>query len=126
MAEDLLPYLERQFSAINQQFATVNHQFATVNQRLDSIDQRLESVDQRLDSVDQRLEAVETNVRGAYVLIEDLQDQVRLVAEGVTSCNEQLKQQREDVTRRIDAVESFNRLSYQDLDSRVRRLEKTA
>ena len=57
---------------------------------------------------------------------EDLQDQVRLVAEGVTSCNEQLKQQREDLTRRIDAVESFNRLSYQDLDVRVRRLEKTA
>ncbi len=57
--------------------------------------------------------------------IEDIRGQVRLVAEGVTGVNEQLSQHREEVSQRFDEMEALHRRSYEDLDSRVHRLEAT-
>ena len=84
--------------------------------------QRFDRVDQRFDRVDQRLEALETDVRGAYVAIEDLRDDVRLVAEGVVNVTEQISQKHAEVSQRISDLESLLRQSYQDLDTRVRKL----
>ncbi len=118
MDQDLIDYLERRFSSIDQRFDQVDQRFA-------QMDQRFDLVDQRFDQADQRFEKLETDVRRAYVAIEDLRGQVRLVADGVTNVNEQLSQHREEVSRRFDEVESFNRRSYEDLDSRVRKLKAT-
>jgi predicted nucleic acid-binding Zn-ribbon protein len=92
---------------------------------IDYLEQRFSSIDRRFDQVDQRFETLETEVRRAYVAIEDLRGQVRLVADGVTNVSEQLSQHREEVSQRFDEVESFNRRSYEDLDSRVRKLKAT-
>lgn len=73
----------------------------------------------------QRFEKLETEVRGAHIAVEDLRDKVQIVAEGVTGVAEQLKKQGEDFSERLDTLEAFTRLSYKDLDLRVRKLEAT-
>jgi len=71
----------------------------------------------------QRFERLQAEVRRGDVVTEGLQGTVALIAEGVTGIVQQLKRQGEEVSQRLDAVESFNRLIYKDLDSRVRKLE---
>jgi chromosome segregation ATPase len=105
MDQDLIAYLDQHFSGIYQ---------------------RLDKNDQRWEKNDQRMEGLETGVRTAHVAIEDLRDQVRLVAaEGVANVLEQLKRYQEEVAQRFRDIEAFHRLSYQDLDLRVRKLEST-
>ena len=62
-------------------------------------------------------------MRGLYIVVENLRGAIQLLAEGVTSVTQQLKKQGEELSRRLDTIESFTRLCYQDLDARVRRLE---
>ncbi|MFY9821758.1 MAG: DUF16 domain-containing protein [Thermoanaerobaculia bacterium] len=75
------------------------------------------------DETAQRFDKLETEVRSVGIEVENLQDVVQLVAEGVTTVTHQLNRQGEEISQRLDAVESFNRLIYKDLDSRVKRLE---
>ena len=77
---------------------------------------------QREDNA-QRFEKLETEVRGAHIIVEDLRDKVQIVAEGVAGFTEQLQKHKDEVSKRLDTIESFTRLCYQDLDGRVRRLE---
>ena len=134
MDQDLIAYLDRRFAALDQgveqQVRTLREETAQgldkVGQQVQTLreenTQRFDRVDQRFDRVDQRLEALETDVRGAYVAIEDLRDDVRLVAEGVVNVTEQISQKHAEVSQRISDLESLLRQSYQDLDTRVRKL----
>ena len=80
-------------------------------------------MDQRFDRVDHRLDGAEAEIRGAWVVLEDLRGQIKLVAEGVTNNNERLERHSEEVSRRFDDLESLVHRSYDDLDERVSRLE---
>jgi len=143
MDPELKAYLDKGFSSINQLLDTklggINQRLDTelggINQRLDTelggINQRLDTelgaINQRLDTelgaINQRLDRLESDIRGAYILIEDGNGRVRLVAEGVTNVSEQVRRLDEKVSKDLDEVRTFNRLSYLDLDARVRRLE---
>lgn len=111
MDQDLIAYLDRRFSSLDER---VERQFQTLR----------EETAQGFANVDQRLDALETDVRRAYVAIEDLRDDVRLVAEGVTNVNERLDRYQGEVSQRFDGLESLLNRSYEDLDSRVHKLEK--
>jgi chromosome segregation ATPase len=132
MDKDLIDYLDQRFSAldqrfeqIDQRFDQVDRRFEQIDQRFGQVDQRFGQVDQRFEQMDQRFEKMETEVRRAYVAIEDLRGQVRQVADGVANVGEQLSRHREEVAQRFDDGEALNRRSYEDLDSRVHRLEAT-
>jgi chromosome segregation ATPase len=119
MDQDLIAYLDQHFSGI---YLRLDRS----DQRFDSIDQRLDKTDQRWEKNDQRMEGLETGVRTAHVAIEDLRDQVRFVAaEGVANILEQLKRYQEEIAQKFREIEAFNRLAYQDLYLRVRKLEST-
>jgi len=89
------------------------------------LDQRFSSIDRRFEEMDKRFDALEADVRKTWISIEDVRGQVRLVAEGVASNNEQLNQHRVEVARRFDELEALTHNAYVDLDERVRRLEAT-
>jgi hypothetical protein len=95
MDEDLKSYLDQQFSSMKQGF-----------------DGQMQQLRQEMN---QRFDVVEGDVRQAHVLIEGLQGQIRLVADGIANCNEQLQRHREEVSGKLGLCE--------DLDLRVRRLE---
>src|SRR5436305_823071 len=151
MDQDLLNYLDQRFSSIDQRFSSIDQRFSSIDQRFDQVDQRFQEtgqqiqtlreetaqrfdrVDLRFDDVDQRIEKLEEEIRGAYVLIEDLQSEVRLVtADGTLNITEQLNRHREDVARKFAEIEALNRSVFEEfrgsqkkLDTRVRRLEAT-
>jgi archaellum component FlaC len=78
-------------------------------------------VDQEFRSIRGRFDKLENDVQGVYVTVESLEGKIQLVAEGVTTVSHQLQRQGEEISHRLDSVESFNRLLYKDLDSRMRR-----
>jgi hypothetical protein len=59
------------------------------------------------------------------VVAEGLRKEVQLVAEGVASLNDQVVHLRGDMTRELTEVKSMIRLSYTELDRRLRTLEDT-
>jgi archaellum component FlaC len=132
MDQDLLNYLDQRFSSIDRRFDQVDQRFDGVDQRFDGVDRRFDGVDQRFDGVDRRFENLEEEIRGAYILIESLQSEVRLVAaDGILNLTEQLNRHREEVARKLGELEALNKLvfaefrrSHQQLASRVTRLEE--
>jgi chromosome segregation ATPase len=134
MDEDLKSYFNQQFSSMRQQLEQrLEQRFEVVDRRFESMDQRLEAMEQRFDGkieqlrqeMNQQFKEVKTDaqqlqsdIRQAYVLIEDIHGQVRLVADGVANCNEQLQRHRDEVAGKLEDQE--------ELDLRVRRLESAA
>ncbi len=110
MDHELKAYLDQQFQQARQE---TDRQFQQARQ---------ETAEQ-FAKVDQRLDGLQSEVRGAYVLIENLEGTVRLVAEGVANVAEQLERHDEKVSRELEEIRVFNRLSYADLNTRVRKLE---
>ena len=61
--------------------------------------------------------------RQTRVLVEDLRGQIQLVAEGVTSQHKQLEGFREEVAEEFREVKALVRLSYAELEHRMKGLE---
>ncbi len=61
--------------------------------------------------------------RHSDVIAESLRSEIRIVAEGVTGLDEKFTQQFRNVREEVGEVKSLLRLSYGDLDRRVRTLE---
>lgn len=128
MDQDLIAYLDKRFASLEQrvgdQVQTLREETA---QGFSSVERQVQAfrdeTQQKFSGVDQRLDNLETDVRRAYVAIEDLRDDVRLVAEGVTNVNERLDRHEENTSQRFTDLESLLRHSYEDLDTRVRKLE---
>jgi archaellum component FlaC len=126
MDQDLKAYLDEQFGQIDKRFEGIDKRF-------DGIDKRFDGIDRRLDGHHQQFGELKDEMRRAYVLIEHLHDKIDLVAnEGVASVREKLTERQEEISKKLGEVETFNRdsykdlrRSYDDLDSRVRRLESS-
>ncbi|HYU32214.1 MAG TPA: hypothetical protein VEW48_08620 [Thermoanaerobaculia bacterium] len=125
MDDDLKRYLDQNFQQFGQQIQQLREQ--TVQQFRESreeTDRQFHEINQRLDRMDQRQDKLETEVREAHVLIEDLPDKIRFVAEGVDNLREQMERNDKELSRKIDDVMTFTRQAYRDLDAR--KLDKTA
>jgi archaellum component FlaC len=128
MDQELKAYLDQKFQESAQQTQQLREEMTQqVGQLREEMTQQTgqlrEETGQQFRVMNQRLETIETDVRGAYVAIEGLHGQIRLVAEGVSNVVEQLEHLDEKVSRELAEIKIFNRLSYQDLDVRVRKLE---
>jgi hypothetical protein len=91
MDNELKASLDQQFQQMRQETA---EQFAKVDQRLDRSNQRQDRL-----------------VRGVDALGIDLLGQVRLVVESLANITQQLKRYDDKVSRELDEIRAFNRLS---------------
>jgi chromosome segregation ATPase len=119
MDQELIAYLDTRFSAIDKCFEAIDRRF-------DAMDRRLDAMDKRFDAMDDRMNRLEGEIRLNGVQIEDLRDQIRLVAEGVASVDQKLDAFRVEVAKEFDEVRAMNRASYERLDRRVTNLERRA
>jgi archaellum component FlaC len=87
------------------------------------LDKRFDGVDKRLDTVERRLEKVEKETYETRILVENLQDKVQLVAEGLAGVVASFKTHRAEVSEEIKGMRALVQQSYSDLDRRVRNLE---
>src|SRR4051812_12679912 len=99
MDQELQDYLAKQFKSVGERFDKVDERF-------DKVDERFDGVDKHFDGVEQRLEQVETGIRENRVLIEGLQDQIQLVAEGVATVDSKLETFRGEVAKEFKEVRS--------------------
>ena len=117
MDPELVGYLDERFAYLDQRFDTMD-------QRFDAIDQRFDTMERRQDTTDARLEDTR---RHLGILIENLDGKIQLVAEGVINVDQKIDRVRDelkaDLKTEIEDVKTLIRLSYADLDHRVRRLE---
>src|ERR1700681_903726 len=143
MDQDLREYLEafraensKRFDELGQRIDGTNQEVRSLReettQRFDGMNQEVRSLREettqlregtalRFDETAHRFDKLETDVQGVYIRVEHLEGVIQLVAEGVTTVTHQLKRQGEEISERFDTVESFNRLIYKDLDSRVKK-----
>jgi hypothetical protein len=80
-----------------------------------------EKASRRFDAVDQRFDELK---RHFDVVGESLRGDIRLVAEGLVGAGERSAREFERVREEIGEVKSLLRVSYQNLDRRVRKLER--
>ena len=122
MDDDLKRYLDQNFQQFGQQIQQLRE--GTDQQFREMREETNRQFREMREEMGQRMDRIETDVRRAYVLIEDLSGQVRLVAEGVDNLREQMERNDKELSRRIDEVMTFTRQAYMDLDAR--KLDKTA
>ena len=95
----------------------------------DFIGRKFDEVDRRFDAIDRRFDATDTKIadtrRHFDVVAEAMQDQVRLVAEGVSNVEQGLQRFKEGVAAEFAEVKSMIRFSYAELDRRIQFLERS-
>ena len=119
--QELIAYLDRRFTETREQLnsfqSAVEGRFVGVEQRLDEHDR--EFAQARLDRKSLREELV----RRIGVVEEQLREEVQIVAEGVGTMDEKLDRFREETTHEFGETRAMIRLSYNELDRRLRSLE---
>lgn len=106
MDQELMAYLDERFRGIDERFRETSQQITGLR-----------------DETVEHFGRVEDEIRHTRVEVEGLRGDLRLLAEGMLGVNEKLDAFRGDVTQRIDEVRTFVKISYSDLDRRVRPLE---
>lgn len=110
MDQETKAYLDEHFAWQREQFARQGEQLARQEERLD----RLEELTVRLGD----------ESRQTRVLIEGVEDKIRLIAEGLVGVTERMEAHRIEAQKGFDDVKASIALPYQDLNRRVRWLEK--
>jgi archaellum component FlaC len=99
----------------------VDRRFDKADQRFDEVDQRFDEADRKFDEADRKFDELK---RHFDVVGESLRSDIRLVAEGVVGLDEKFTQEfvtvREVIREQIGEVKSLIRVSYADLDRRVK------
>ncbi len=78
-----------------------------LGRKFDGIDRRFDGIDRRLGVVERRLEGLEQRMTAVEVGLESLRDEVRLVAEGVTTNSARIDRLEATMNRRFDRVEQL-------------------
>ena len=120
MDPELVGYLDERFAYLDERFVYLDQRFEAVDRRFDAIDYRFDAMDRRQETTDARLEDTR---RHLGILIENLDGKIQLVAEGVINMDQKIDRVRDELKAEIGEVKTLLRVSYSDVDRRVRRLE---
>jgi hypothetical protein len=113
MDQELIAYLDQRFRETSQQIEGFREETTS----------RLDRVEGRLEGVEGGLEGVKEGVRHTQVSLEGMRGDIRLVAEGVMGIDEKIVALRAEIARDVKGIDNFVRLSYSELNDRVRPLE---
>ena len=88
--QELKSLIQGNAQGISRNFEMIGRIYEEHGARLDGIDGRLDGIDGRLDGIDGRLDGVEGRLTRVEVGQEQLRDDLRAVAEGVTGNAERI------------------------------------
>jgi len=136
MDPELISYLDQRFREMSLQNeglrqevkdlrGEMSHRFEQLEARMERVESRVERVETRIDQIENRIVKLDDRVHLTQIALEGLRSDVRLVAEGMMSNEEKIVTLREEVTRKLDDMGITIRQSYQDVSSRVRRIESS-
>ena len=104
MDPQLIAYLDRRFDETNRSFTEV-------------LDQRIRGVHVQMEAMDSK---IDEQIRGVRVLIESMDSKIDLVGEGVANNAQAVRALRSDMERQFDEVKAVNRISYMEIERRLR------
>ena len=121
----------KQFAENRERFSETRKQFAAIAQRFDQIDARFEQVDTRAAGLKQHIDETARRIEvHVDIAIEDLRKDIRGVAEGVLTVDEKLDREAADIRAEMRQgfadTQAMLRVSRNDLDRRVTKLERAA
>jgi uncharacterized protein YoxC len=111
MDQELLTYLKEQFHEIQQQIGGLSGE---TRERFEKVEARIESL----------REESQEGIRHTHVLLEDVQGNVRLVAEGVASVDERMGRLESDLNRKLEELWNLVVVPVRGFGERVTRLEE--
>ena len=117
MDPELRVYLDDLKATLEERFA---QQDARLEERFAQQDSRLE---ERFARQDERFERIETTVRHTQVLVEALDSEIRLVAEGVAGVSERLEAFQKETAQKFEEVQASFAPYFRNVNGRLERLE---
>jgi archaellum component FlaC len=121
---ELRAFLEDRFGRLDQRMEGIERRIDRLEQRMDGVEQRIGGLEQRMDGLEQRLGALEPEVASLRsqvgqlgVLLESVQHQVCLVAEGHSVLYGAIDRQYEEVRAELRDVRALLRV-WNDLVTR--------
>jgi chromosome segregation ATPase len=118
MDQELIAFLDEHFRETTRQIGEFRKE---LRQEIGTL--RTETMS-RFEQVDEAIRKTQDDVRHTQVLVEGLRSDLQAVAEGVVGANERIDALRKEMKQEIKEVRHEVRLSYTDLDNRVRPLEE--
>ncbi len=117
MDQDLIPYLERRFNAIDTRFEAIDTRLTDLETRVS------QEVGGLREEMNQRFEQAAETARHTVVLVEDLRDEIHLIAEAHLGLRERVETRESEVDRKVAQTEASVEPYYRDLNNRVGVLE---
>jgi len=102
----------------------LDERFGRIEQRLDGHDQRFEAIDGRFVGINDRFDEVNERIRHNGMLVEDLRDQVHLLAESLGVHIEAEGVRHQAIQEQFRETRALIHLSYEQLHQRVEYLER--
>ena len=117
MDQELRTFLQEQFQEIRQRFEKIDGRF-------EKIDGRFEQVDNRFEAADGKMDGLREEVHHTRILMEDMQGNVRLLAEGITSVTDRMGRLEKEVKQKLQELWDMVVNPVRNLHERVAHLEE--
>ena len=80
---ELVEFLTRHFTEIDQRFAAIDHRLAVIDRRFDAVDRRFDAIERRLDAHDERFREILGHLEAIYGRLERLEQEYYAIVEGL-------------------------------------------
>ena len=119
----ILSLLDRQFEKIDKRFDGIDERLDRMDERFDRMDERFDRLEGRVESLEGRVDGVEGGLKRLQFVIEnEIQPHIQLLAEGHMMLNEKLDRalenakDTEELKTRVDALEAGFRQMQDKID----------
>src|SRR5438067_34465 len=107
--DDRVVTLTGRVGGVDERMARVEERVVGVDEHMARVEERVAGVDDHVVRVEERVAGVDVRVHQTKILVEQLTDDVKQIAEGVQMHHKQLGRHIEDTDRRFDEIESVFR-----------------
>ena len=134
MDQEMIAYLDAHFREANQRAEVLYRRMEALQQQMENLHQETtqqiaslrEETARRFEQVDSRFERLEEVARHTLVLLEDLRDEIHLIAEGYIGLNERLERLQSETSLTFSRFTEWIEPYYKPIDGRLRALENAS
>jgi len=120
--------IDKRIDVLDKRMDSLESRMAGLDKRMDSLESRMAGLDKRMDGLEKRMETSEKLMQQIWVEVEATRSDMRLIAEGHVMLNEKFGRFESEYIRHATEMRhdvlTLYKLSYGELERRVRELEK--
>jgi len=123
---ELVDFLAKKFTRIDQRFDAIDQRLDGMDQRFDAMDLRFDAMDLRFAAADQRTLGLSERLTRLEVRVEATGDDIRALADGFVMVSDRVGRLGASMNQRFDEQRQLMYSLLGGLDTRVRALENPA